>query len=381
MSITGDNQDNVLSGTSGADEIDGLGGADIILGGGGADTLRGGAGDDVIYGGAGKDQLIGGAGSDYLDGGAGADDLSGGAGSDTLSGGAGADILSGGAGADVLNGGKGDDVLSGGAGADTFVFGEGFGFDAITDLSAQDAIDLTALSSITSLDQLTFTQVGSSVVVEVPGAKGGSIVVASSTIAAVQAAIQVACLARGTMVLTPGGEVAVEDLKIGDLVSTADGVAKPVKWVGRRAYGRPFLDGNRRIAPIVFAAGSLGPNLPSRDLSVSPEHAIFVDHVLVPAYLLDNGLSVRQDMGRERIEYFHVEFEAPEVIFTDGAPTESYVAHGNRAMFANHADYVALYGAEEVEPGMPRRRFHMIFEGAGLDAIRERLKVEAERAA
>jgi hypothetical protein len=381
MAIVGDNQDNILTGTSGPDEIDGRGGDDIILGGGGNDILRGGAGNDVIYGGAGKDELIGGPGDDYLDGGAGADNLSGGIGNDVLLGGAGNDVLDGGAGKDILNGGKGDDILTGGSGADTFVFEENFGFDTITDLTAQDSIDLTALSSITSLNQLTFTQVGSSVVVQVPGAKGGSIIVASSTIAAVQAAIQVACLAQGTMVLTPGGEVAVEDLRIGDLVSTADGVAKPVKWIGRRAYGRPFLDGNKRIAPIVFAAGSLGPNTPSRDLSVSPEHAMFVDHVLVPAYLLDNGLSIRQDMGREQIAYFHVEFEAPEVIFTDGAPTESYVAHGNRAMFANHADYVALYGEDDAGQGERRRRFHMIFEGAGLDAVRERLRVEAEQAA
>lgn len=372
MAIKGDGQDNFLLGTSGADEIKGLGGSDILSGGAGNDTLDGGAGDDVLYGGADKDQLNGGAGSDHLDGGAGADELNGGAGDDQLFGGGGADVLS---------GGKGDDVLTGGAGADSFVFGEGFGFDVITDFQSNDKIDLTALAAITSLDQITFSQVGSNVVVQVPGHKGGSIVIAGATVAEVKAAIEVACLVRGTRVLTPEGEVRVEELKIGDLVATADGAAKPVKWVGRRGYGRPFLAGNTRVAPVVFKAGSLGPNMPVRDLSVSPEHAVFVDHVLVPAYLLVNGRSIYQDMARDRVEYFHIEFAAPEVIFTDGAPTESYVAHDNRAMFSNHAEYQELYGEEAAEQGEKRRRFYMIFEGAGLDAIRERLKAEAEAAA
>ena len=372
MAIKGDGQDNFLLGTSGDDEIKGLGGSDILSGGAGNDALDGGAGDDILYGGAGKDELSGGAGADYLDGGAGADVLNGGAGDDQLFGGDGADIL---------NGGKGDDVLTGGAGADSFVFEKGFGFDVITDFHANDRINLTALAAITSLDQLSFSQVGANVVVQVPGQNGGSIVIAGATIAQVKAAIEVACLVRGTRVLTPAGEVRVEDLKIGDLVTTADGVAKPVKWIGRRGYGRPFLADNKRVAPIVFKAGSLGPGTPARDLSVSPEHAIFVDHVLVSAQLLVNGQSIYQDMGRDRVEYFHVELEAPEVIFTDGAPTESYVAHDNRAMFSNHAEYRELYGEDAADEGEKRRRFYMIFEGAGLDAIRERLKAEAEVAA
>jgi hypothetical protein len=36
-----------------------------------------------------------------------------------------------------------------------------------------------------------------------------------------------------TLVRTPAGEVAVEDLKIGDLVQTNDGLSVPLRWIGR----------------------------------------------------------------------------------------------------------------------------------------------------
>ena len=46
--MTGDNDDEILVGTSAAETINGGGGNDILIGGGGADTLSGGNGDDVL---------------------------------------------------------------------------------------------------------------------------------------------------------------------------------------------------------------------------------------------------------------------------------------------------------------------------------------------
>jgi hypothetical protein len=179
-------------------------------------------------------------------------------------------------------------------------------------------------------------------------------------------------------VQTPDGEVAVEKLKIGDLVTTVDGKAKPVKWIGKRRYEGEFAKSNPKIAPVLFKAGALGANTPVRDLRVSPEHAVLVDHVLVPAELLVNGTTIRVDNTCDTVEYFHLEFDAPEVIFTNGAPTESYVDHGNRRMFQNYQDYVDLYGEEEISGKQRARRFYSIYGGAALDAIRSRLNCEAE---
>ena len=74
------------------------------------------------------------------------------------------------------------------------------------------------------------------------------------------------CVLRGTHVLTPRGEIKVEDLAIGDLVNTFDGTAKPIKWIGRRSHGGIDTD----MLPIKIARSALGHLVPHTDLFVSP---------------------------------------------------------------------------------------------------------------
>ncbi|AMJ61176.1 Hint domain-containing protein [Bosea sp. PAMC 26642] len=370
--------DDTVYGQSGDDTITGGQGADKLYGGSGDDDLSGGQGTDKIYGGSGDDALTGGQGADALFGDSGDDSLFGGEGGDELNGGQGDDALFGGQGADVLNGGANDgsdDILSGGSGSDTFVFDGDFGGDIITDFSANDKIDLT---SYLGSDEVTFDSDGDNVTITVPGK--GTITVLNATLEDVIANTEIACLMRGTSVSTPNGEVAVEQLVAGDLVVTVDGVSAPVKWIGRRAYGRTFVAAGKNIAPVLFTAGSLGENVPVRDLFVSPEHAMLVDDVLVPAKLLINGHSIRQVADFDMVEYFHVELDTAEVLITNGAPTESYVEHGNRRMFANYDDYVAAFGDSGSE-ARKSRRFYEVHGGAALDAIRSRLNVEASAAA
>lgn len=379
--------DDVVNAGSGQDTVYGQGGDDLLNGGQGDDELHGGSGDDILRGGQGQDELHGGIGDDELRGGQGDDDLFGGQGDDSLYGGQGQDKLDGGAGDDALFGGQGDDIISGGTddgsddvltggpGNDKFVFDGEFGSDIITDFSANDKIDLTTFFGP---GDVTFATEGDDVVVTVPGK--GTITVLNASIEDVIANTEIACLMRGTSVLTPNGEIPVEQLSAGDLVMTADGVSAPVKWIGRRGYSRPFVAASKKVAPVLFAAGSLGENVPARDLFVSPEHAMLVDEVLVPAKLLINGHSIRQVSDFDMVEYFHVELETAEVLITNGAPTESYVEHGNRRMFANYPDYVAEHG-ETTSEARKSRRFYEVHGGAALDAIRSRLDVEASAAA
>jgi hypothetical protein len=52
-------------------------------------------------------------------------------------------------------------------------------------------------------------------------------------------------------------------------------------------------------------AGVLGDNAPVRDLYLSPDHAVFVNGVLVTENLLINSTSIAR-MWRDRIPYYQV---------------------------------------------------------------------------
>ena len=179
-----------------------------------------------------------------------------------------------------------------------------------------------------------------------------------------------ACFVAGTRVLTQSGDIAVERLAAGEMVARANGEFSPVRWIGRRSYAGRFLTANPNVQPIRFRAESLGNDLPCRDLLVSPEHAMFLDGVLVPAKALVNGSSIVQERGLERVDYFHVELEQHSVILAEGAPSESFLDDGNRGQFHNAAEHVAMYPDA---PAAGERCAPMVDSGTELEAIRARL--------
>ena len=50
------------------------------------------------------------------------------------------------------------------------------------------------------------------------------------------------CFLKGTRIRVVGGEKKIEDIRIGDMVVTRSGQAKPVRWVARRRYRKPGLE-------------------------------------------------------------------------------------------------------------------------------------------
>ena len=155
----------------------------------------------------------------------------------------------------------------------------------------------------------------------------------------------IACFLRGTHVLSPDGEVAVEDLSIGDLLVTVSGAVKPIRWIGRRNYSGRFAVGNRTILPILIRAGALADGVPRRDLLVSPKHAMFLNGMLIPAEHLTNGISIIQLAALDEIAYFHIELDDHDVIHAEGALAETFVDDENRGMFQNAHEYHRLYPA------------------------------------
>jgi autotransporter passenger strand-loop-strand repeat protein len=153
----------------------------------------------------------------------------------------------------------------------------------------------------------------------------------------------VACYLHGTLIDTPDGEQPIETLTIGDLVSTADGPARPIRWIGRRSYDRQFVQGNPDVIPIRIARDAIADGVPHTDLLVSPLHAMFVGGVLIPAKLLVNGVTITEATDIDLIHYVHLELASHDILLANGAPSESFVDCDSRGMFQNEAEYAALY--------------------------------------
>jgi Ca2+-binding RTX toxin-like protein len=117
------------SGQPGPTLIDGTDDDDVIVGSDGDDNIAAGDGDDVVCGGPGDDSLDGDDGDDAIYGGTGDDGPSGGAGNDTLVGGSGDDDPEGGPGHDFIVGGEGDDWIKSSDDDEVDKVNAGDGFD------------------------------------------------------------------------------------------------------------------------------------------------------------------------------------------------------------------------------------------------------------
>ncbi|MDE2333367.1 MAG: Hint domain-containing protein [Rhodospirillales bacterium] len=151
-----------------------------------------------------------------------------------------------------------------------------------------------------------------------------------------------ACFATGTGITTSRGRVAVEALRVGDLVLTAAGRLAPVRWLGHRRTSLSRHPHPHDVMPVRVRAGAFGNGLPCRDLVLSPDHAVLVDGSLVPVRHLVNGQSITQER-REAITYWHVELDRHDVILAESLPCETYLDTGNRGAFDNAAGAVALH--------------------------------------
>ncbi|MDR3504715.1 MAG: Hint domain-containing protein [Acidocella sp.] len=143
------------------------------------------------------------------------------------------------------------------------------------------------------------------------------------------------CFCAGTRLAAEEGEIEVQDVVPGTRLRLADGRVAEVRWVGCSRVATRFADPLRAF-PIRIAAGALGDNLPVRDLLVSPDHAMFLDGVLVQASALVGFPGITREHGMpEFFDYYHVELGAHELLLAEGAPTESFVDNIDRMNFHN----------------------------------------------
>jgi hypothetical protein len=143
------------------------------------------------------------------------------------------------------------------------------------------------------------------------------------------------CFTRGTKILTTGGEIAVEDLRIGDTVITLRGDEREIIWIGHRDVDISRHPRPEAVLPVIIEAGALAENSPARRLALSPDHGLLIDGVLVQPKDLLNGASIRQVTGLRHVRYYHVELECHDILFAEGAAAESYLDTGHRGVFDN----------------------------------------------
>lgn len=180
----------------------------------------------------------------------------------------------------------------------------------------------------------------------------------------VSAPAQVGCFVAGTMILTAEGEKAVEALREGDVLVTASGECVPLVWLGRRTIDTAKAANRLQLLPVRIKAGAFAEGMPSRDLFVSADHAMFLDGVLVPAMKLINGGTIAQ-VEVDEVTYFHVECERHVVLVANGAAAESYLEAENRSFFSNAP------GAVDLQPTLtiPERRARLAAPWAGREQI------------
>jgi hypothetical protein len=156
------------------------------------------------------------------------------------------------------------------------------------------------------------------------------------------AVTDVACFAAGTRIRTANGEVSVEALMAGDSVHTVMGGPAPVRWIGHRRIDCRRHPKPEAVWPVRIAAGAFGPDLPHRDLWLSPDHAVYAQDVLIPIKHLINGTSIAQ-VPVDEVTYYHVELPEHDVLLAEGLPAESYLDIDDKSNFSNGGQGMRLF--------------------------------------
>ena len=372
--------DRIFSGAD-ADTVSGGTGSDTIFAGSGSDTiiLEDSFGNDSIVGGE-TDDVIGdvidgagltedvvveftgaesgtienatdsatfsqielvttGAGNDTIVGSDGTQDVFTGAGDDVVkTTGIGADTISTGAGEDTVVFSEADSI-DGGSGDDTFIY-ENLGEPTngtITIVGGQggetpndgdpDTLEGDTLQLGTDADLSTLIKVSDGINADGNETFSGSVLMDDGTLLNFSEIENIICFTPGALIATPHGTRDIATLRVGDMVVTRDHGLQPIRWIQSRTV--PAID---RFAPVRIRPGVLTGQ--DRDLLVSPQHRMMFQgyravllfgqsEVLIAAKHLIDGKQVTQDEGGS-VTYIHMMFDEHEVVYAEGAATESF---------------------------------------------------------
>ena len=427
--VGGVGNDSIVA-TDGNDTLDGGDGADTLYGGNDNDLLIGGEGADLMYGEADADtfQIEDSFGNDTLEGGeAGTDfdsvDLTAvttgvtvtysGDEAGTITDGADtvtfseiealdltdqADVvdassdsagvtIDAGAGDDTVTFGAGDDSITSGAGYDDLILTAAGGADTVSDfdlgdddangffndqLDVSDLIGGTGPAGAIRAWDVSVTDDGSgNALLSFPS--GEQLVLEGVAPNQINTAPQlfaagIPCFTPDVRIATARGAVPAGQIRVGDLVQTADNGYQPVIWTGQRSLSASDLQARPHLRPYYVLPG--GFVSPERPMLLSPQHRLVagrqvlgqaatvatpLGETFVSAKLLaDIDPGCHQHEGEDGVTYVHLMTEQHEVVFAEGVATETFwpgpeavlglSRADKRELFALFPELVAVHG-------------------------------------
>lgn len=159
-------------------------------------------------------------------------------------------------------------------------------------------------------------------------------------------AANVSCFLAGSMINTPNGLIAVEDIKVGDYIvcyNEDQQENRTVIWTGYNTVSvNALLPEDEANYPVRVLKNAIADNVPSKDLLVTQEHCLLINNQFIPVRMLVNNSTIFYDHSITEYTYYHIETETHSVIMADGTLTESYLDTGNRASFKSNGNIVSI---------------------------------------
>ncbi|MGD7070960.1 Hint domain-containing protein [Acetobacter sp. AAB5] len=158
----------------------------------------------------------------------------------------------------------------------------------------------------------------------------------------------IVCFLTDSMIATPHGEIAVQNLQIGEEIYVYvhnQSIIRKIKWAGHaHTTVKPELPDDEAGWPVRILKDAIADGVPYKDMLITAEHCLFFDGKFIPARMLVNGRSIFYDKSITSYDYYHIETEQHSVIMADGVLTESYLDTGNRHSFRQKGTIIQFGG-------------------------------------
>lgn len=165
--------------------------------------------------------------------------------------------------------------------------------------------------------------------------------------------------ARGSLMATPNGHVAIEDLQPGDALNTSTGEPAKILWIGSSTFVP--ADRERRMPLIRIMADTFGQSRPSSFLTVGPSARLLQSphhlrgqtngtRMFTPASAFVDGVNVIEVCPPTPVRMFHLCLTRHAAINVGGMEMETYhpgssatrsVSHAMRDLFLSMFPHIA----------------------------------------